>query len=264
MNKDIERLQGTWQIVDLELEGQKSPAMGAKITIQGNRFITTGMGPQYEGNLEVDEAESPKIINMVFDVGPEKGNTSLGIYEIENDTWKICLTSRGNNRPKKFATEPGTGHACEVLKREKPAGGSPAGSAAAKERPTVAQADSPHLKLLEGEWKMVSGTLDGLPLDQQVVQQTKRVTRGNETTVYMGPQVYMNATFSVDPEATPKSIDYVHTQGPMKGQTQLGIDEVERDTLKISFAAPGQERPTDFTSKPGDGRTVTVWKRLKK
>ena len=62
MNKDIERLQGTWQIVDLELEGQKSPAMGAKITIQGNRFITTGMGPQYEGNLEVDEAKSPKLL----------------------------------------------------------------------------------------------------------------------------------------------------------------------------------------------------------
>ena len=76
---------------------------------------------------------------MVFDVGPEKGNTSLGIYEIENDTWKICLTTRGNNRPKKFATEPGTGHACEVLKREKPGRGSPGvgcGEGTANSRPS--------------------------------------------------------------------------------------------------------------------------------
>jgi len=31
--------------------------------------------------------------------------------------------------------------------------------------------------------------------------------------------------------------------------------------LKLSFAAPGDNRPEDFTSQGGDGRTVTVWKK---
>jgi len=36
---------------------------------------------------------------------------------------------------------------------------------------------------------------------------------------------------------------------------------LDGDTFKSSFGAPGAERPKDFTSKPGDGRTVSVWKR---
>jgi hypothetical protein len=38
---------------------------------------------------------------------------------------------------------------------------------------------------------------------------------------------------------------------------------VEGNTFKSCFAKPGTERPTDFTSQPGDGRTLSVWKREK-
>jgi hypothetical protein len=33
--------------------------------------------------------------------------------------------------------------------------------------------------------------------------------------------------------------------------------------VKYCFAAPDAERPTDFTSKPGERRTLSVWKRSK-
>jgi hypothetical protein len=51
----------------------------------------------------------------------------------------------------------------------------------------------------------------------------------------------------------PKTIDYDMTGGFTKGEKQLGIYEVDRDTFKSCFGEPGAERPTDFTSKPGDG-----------
>ncbi len=63
---------------------------------------------------------TPKTFKLHFTTGPEAGNTSAGIYELDGDTWKICLALRGDNRPESFATAPGSGHACETLKRQPP------------------------------------------------------------------------------------------------------------------------------------------------
>ena len=114
---DLDRLQGNWNIVSLEMDGQKMSGGGARIVVQGNRFTSIAMGATYEGTVEVEESTSPKRFDLHFDEGPEKGNTSLGIYELDGDSWKICLTTRGSERPKKFAAPPGTGIALEILQR---------------------------------------------------------------------------------------------------------------------------------------------------
>ena len=41
------------------------------------------------------------------------------------------------------------------------------------------------------------------------------------------------------------------------------IYELEGDMVKFCFGAPDAARPADFTSKPGDRRTLSVWKREK-
>ena len=123
MSGDLQNLQGTWNIVSLELEGQTIPAGmlgGARIVIQADKFVSLAMGATYEGTIEIDAAPSPKTFNLHFTTGPEAGNTSPGIYELDADTWKICLALRGDNRPESFATAPGSGHACETLKRQPP------------------------------------------------------------------------------------------------------------------------------------------------
>ena len=122
MKADIEQLQGTWNVIDLEVEGQKIPAdvfAGSKIVIAGNAFTTVGMGATYEGTLDLDTGSRPKSVDMVFSEGPERGNTSFGIYELEEDSWKLCLTVSNTARPKAFATMPGSGHAFEILRRNK-------------------------------------------------------------------------------------------------------------------------------------------------
>ena len=73
----------------------------------------------------------------------------------------------------------------------------------------------------------------------------------------------MKAKITIDPTKKPKTIDYQVIDGPTKGKKHLGIYELAGDTLKSCFGAPGAERPTDFTSKPGDKHTATVWKRAK-
>jgi uncharacterized protein (TIGR03067 family) len=123
MKTDIEKLQGVWNMVSLEMDGRTMPASmlgGARIAIQGDHFTSIGMGATYEGTIEIDATRIPRTLNMNFRAGPEKGNTSLGIYEIEEDTWRLCVTTRGTDRPTKFAGEPGTGNAFEILQRVKP------------------------------------------------------------------------------------------------------------------------------------------------
>ena len=118
MSPDLDRLQGTWNIVEFELESQKLPAAGSKIIVDGSNFTTLAMGARYEGTLTLDATRRPKTFELTFTEGPEKGNTSLGIYDLTGDTWTICLGLTGRSRPAEFATAPGSGHALEVLKRD--------------------------------------------------------------------------------------------------------------------------------------------------
>jgi uncharacterized protein (TIGR03067 family) len=117
---------------------------------------------------------------------------------------------------------------------------------------------------LQGEWSMVSGTLDGSPIPETMLGEAKRVCKGDEITVTMGPQLIMKAKITLDPAKTPKTIDFQAVDGPTQGKTHLGIYELDGDTLKSCFSAPGSARPSEFTSKPGDKRTLTSWKRQKK
>jgi uncharacterized protein (TIGR03067 family) len=125
------------------------------------------------------------------------------------------------------------------------------------------QAVKKDLAKLQGEWSMVSGSADGQPMPDPMLKQMKRICKGDETTTTMGGQLYFKAKITIDPSKKPKTIDYQMTEGFTKGKTQLGIYEVEGDTFKACFSKPGGERPTDFTSKPGDERTLSVWKREK-
>ena len=259
MKTDIERLQGVWNVVSLEMDGQAMAAAalgGARIAIQGDHFTSTGMGSTYEGTIQVDAARTPKTIDMKFTAGPEQGNTNLGIYEVDQYAWRICLATRGTDRPQKFATEPGTGIALEILKR---------GEAAVNQ--SALNPENVHFESvaeLAGEWSMIAGTLDGRPLDRNLVSTGRRVVESSEITVLFGPQVYSRAKFTVDRSKSPMAIDYYNTQGSNAGKTQLGIYELNGKTLKLCLAAPGGERPGDFASTPGDARTFTVWTKVRK
>lgn len=116
---------------------------------------------------------------------------------------------------------------------------------------------------LQGEWSMVSGTADGFPIPEPMVSNSKRVCKDDELTVIVGGQLIMKAKIALDASKKPKTLDYDVTAGSNKGKKLLGIYELDGDTFESCFAAPGAERPTDFTSKSGEKQTLTVWKRNK-
>jgi uncharacterized protein (TIGR03067 family) len=117
---------------------------------------------------------------------------------------------------------------------------------------------------MEGKWSMVSGERDGQPLPDDIVSSARRVVKAGETTVTIGGELFLKAKFTLDLSKKPKAIDYTVTGGQNEGKTQLGIYELDGDTVKFCFAAPGEERPTEFRTKTGSGQTLSVWKREKK
>jgi uncharacterized protein (TIGR03067 family) len=253
---DSDLLQGTWIVTALKMDGQAmaEPMLtGAHIVLKGDRFQSLGMGAVYEGKLVLDADASPKRFDLKFIKGPEKGNTSFGIYALDGDEWKICMTTRVGateaDRPKKFATKAGTGIALEVLQRGTP---EKAAKPAAKAKAPIGKPTE-----VEGEWSMVSGNLDGKPMDAMSVSFGVRSFHGKHTTLKFGPQTMIDATFSLDATKSPKQIDYQHSKGMFAGKQQLGIYECDGKTLKLCASTPGTARPKDFMAGPG--RNVTTF-----
>lgn len=266
---DIKKLQGTWNIASLEVEGTGQPEgafRGAQITIKNDGFATAAMGSTYKGTFTVDAAASPKTIDMHFSDGPEKGNVALGIYEIDGDSWRLCLAIAGKTRPRTFATSPGSGFALETLVRT----GSRAKVKNENGKSKLASADGtfsemefPAVPELQGEWTMVSGIRDGFPLEAMMVRSAKRVVEGSETAVYFGGQLFLRARIKVDKSKSPNEIDYYNTAGMSAGKIQCGIYKLEDGLLSLIYASPGAIRPSSFDTKQGDGLTYTVWTRRK-
>ena len=247
MAKDTALLQGAWKIEALEIDGQKLPTGTARLVLKGDKFTTSGMGADYAGTVSIDAKKKPKTLDMTFLSGPEKGRTNLGIFEVEGDTWRLCLDMTGKSRPKEFASKPGV--ALEILRR----------SAHSNEPAAKVQFDVVPAPELEGEWAMVRCTVNGDSLPASMAKHGKRVARNNEITVSMAGQTILKAQFTVDRNATPNAIDYLLPSG----EQQHGIYELDGKILKVISSAPGQPRPADFSTVKGDGKTFTVWKVVK-
>jgi uncharacterized protein (TIGR03067 family) len=273
MPRDLDHLQGAWQISSLEVDGQEMSAEvleEARIEIKGDRFITAGMGSEYTGTASLNASAKPRQIDMKFDSGPEAGNVNLGIYKLLPDGWKLCLATRGGVRPRKFETTFGSGYALEVLtrasleyRRKKSEIASKNGrtrTAAAVKASNRSKSTSAPTEL-EGEWKMVTGVMSGVEMDDSMKKWVKRVTEGNISTVLAGPQTMLKVECTTDASRSPKTIDYMNLAGAHKGKQQAGIYEFEGGVLKICVSGPGMPRPSEFVSKPGDLRAFTVWKK---
>ena len=229
------------------------PPGGASLAIAGNRFEAASMGATYAGTLELDASREPKIFDLVFTAGPEQGNRALGIYRLEGDMWSICLTVTAKTRPAEFSAPAGSGLALEVLSRGVPVPVAPA--VASFPHPAIPDPD------IEGEWQMLTCLRSGEPLEQRMLNSGIRQADARQVTVHFGSHLFSRALYTTDRRAKPRTIDYLHTEGALAGQMQLGIYRIEAGILTHCFASPGDARPAAFESLPGDGRTLATWKR---
>jgi len=122
VKKELDQLQGTWQMVSHEVDGKPDDALkGAMRVVEGDKFtIKKGDKVLRAATIKLDPTKKPKWIDITFTEGLEKGKTRLGIYVLEGDTQKICYGDLDKERPTEFVSKTGTGHRLVVFKRIKP------------------------------------------------------------------------------------------------------------------------------------------------
>lgn len=272
----LRTLEGTWAFQKLEVDGAAMPTGAAgdsHLLIDGDRFRMESPQTSYEGIFDIDIEQTPHTIDIDFVEGPEAGNRSEGIFELDGDRLTICLGFTGVARPTVFKTTRGSGHALEQLVRAnhaRPAGvdgGTPQPKAPAPARASAQDAAAfadevtPALKKLQGEWQPTELVTDGQPLAPDMLAYGSRAFTGVETKVVFGGQTMLHAKVRINDATSPIEVDYLNLVGSKKGSISLGLMEWTSDELVICMGAPGAARASDLTCAKGSGRTLSRWKR---
>src|SRR5262245_41576468 len=119
------------------------------------------------------------------------------------------------------------------------------------------------LMRLQGTWNLVSEIDDGKEMPAEEAKKIKLIVDGaGKWKVEVEGKVVGEGTAVLDPGKKPKTIDYTFTGGAQKGEKFLAIYELEGVTFKHCGALTGA-RPTEFASRPGSGRSLTMFRREK-
>ena len=116
-------------------------------------------------------------------------------------------------------------------------------------------------KQIDGKWQGVSMEQDGNKNED--ASNLTVIIHDGKYEVKMGDEQVGKGKLKVHADKKPHALDIMVEEGDNAGQTELGIYEVKKGTLKICFARPDNPRPKEFSAKEGSGHTFVVLKRIK-
>jgi uncharacterized protein (TIGR03067 family) len=118
-----ETLQGTWKLSSGEANGKaltEKQLKDGKLVLDGDHYSVTLEGKEaVTGMQKLGVSDKTKTIDIKDDTGSHKDKTSLGIYELKGDEFRVAFAPPGKDRPSKFTTKPDSGNWMHVWKRVK-------------------------------------------------------------------------------------------------------------------------------------------------
>jgi uncharacterized protein (TIGR03067 family) len=120
----VDAMQGTWTIESFILEGNTLSADQLKKwrRIVEGEHITWKNGDQVmiETDMTLDAEKSPMTLDSRIVSGDSKGQVMLAIYELRDDTLRVCFGHPGKPRPTEFSSRPASGQSMFTARLEKP------------------------------------------------------------------------------------------------------------------------------------------------
>ena len=108
---DPKAILRNWTPVKAELGGQPiadAVLKSISLKLTDGRYEVFVGGASDKGTYTLDDSTRPKSITITGTDGPNQGKTFPAIYELRNDTLRICYDLSGAKRPAEFKTIAGT------------------------------------------------------------------------------------------------------------------------------------------------------------
>jgi uncharacterized protein (TIGR03067 family) len=121
--KELKNLEGTWEVVFVEVGGKKGQLPGdrkERLIFRGADFtVMQGEEVKDKGTLKIDPTAKPKSLDFKSSGDAGKAGASLAIYELKGDELRVCIASPGEKRPAAFTTGADGKHYITTLHRMK-------------------------------------------------------------------------------------------------------------------------------------------------
>jgi uncharacterized protein (TIGR03067 family) len=118
---DRDRLQGIWIGVLVERDGRvvhrDADARTARVRFVGSVAVFEDTDTTLVGNFQLGPSRTPKTFDLTVDEGGAEETYPAGIYELNDDSFRLCFAFPAAVRPSEFATYPGSGRTLFVYRR---------------------------------------------------------------------------------------------------------------------------------------------------
>jgi uncharacterized protein (TIGR03067 family) len=116
--KEQEKLQGTWQVLRQEYDGNDENTQEAKWVIAPDKITIKEKQGERTATYTLDPAAQPKTIDLMLEVNGKTIHLT-GIYQLDGETLRICASEKGQARPTEFVSAKGSRLTLVVLRRVK-------------------------------------------------------------------------------------------------------------------------------------------------
>ena len=124
IKNERKKFEGTWRVASLEVNGEKSHPEDLKNirVVNGNDgtwSIRVNGEEVTKGTSQIDPTKKIKTIDFTPTVGDDKGKQFRGIYELGDNTRKLCFATAEKGRPTDFSANPGSDRWLVQFERER-------------------------------------------------------------------------------------------------------------------------------------------------
>ena len=119
---ELVRYAGTWRVVSIEANGETNSDDNRTILVEnrpnGSWALTVDGREIASGTNKLDQLAVPKEIDIEITAGDGSGTILRGIYDIDDDSRRLCFRGGNGWRPREFSATAGSDSVLVVFERQ--------------------------------------------------------------------------------------------------------------------------------------------------